>query len=401
MTPSLLTFALSGTLAAASEPLLHAGDAGEAVTHVTADSGRAPWQLAPLTPAALAPLGVPQLYGAPLTPCAGGPAGNDELREAVRVGERHLILQRWAEADELLARAASRQSCLSEASEASLLARLHFLRGLIAYQQGEEAAASAAFRLARRFSPAMTWDPRFPPKGQELFDAAADPGPGAATLVVPGSGAGDAVWVNGRLQSLGDGGLSLPAGPHLVQVLGDQNFTFLATVSPGETVVLVEPTRVQGLDLTAMAGTPELAALLRAIAPQAAVAWLWTGRRTWKLTPAGWQDLEPTDPTAKVRATRTATAMQAAGLTAAAVGAAGLSWGVIGFSRNQAPPRWESTTDQRDARTADAAAFRNATIASGGLIVAGGVIAAIGRHRTAATWALEPGLGGLSLRYTR
>lgn len=277
--------------ALAGDVVLHDGDVGLAVRAVAADAG---------VPADhLRPVRLPQLGEAPVllgevdpARCGGGPSSNGALREAVTRAEGRVAYQQWAQAIETLDAAAAGVPCLVEAAEASLLARLHFLRGY-ARLRGGVPGADADFRRAVTYQPGLGWDPKLPPDGQPAFDAAVAEGrrgPVGAIAVASGLG-GATLWVDGRPGALADAELRLPAGPHLVQWVGAHGVaTWELTVTPGRWTALVVPAALDPATVRTL-GEPEAGRVVAALAAQAFPGdrvWAWTGTTTLRLDGDAW-----------------------------------------------------------------------------------------------------------------
>ncbi len=108
--PILVTL-VSAALAA--DPVLYDSDAWGAIARVSADSGRAQWDLLPLRLADLIQGATPTVVGAnqPRTTCEA-PTINAGARDAVSRAEKHIAYQEWAPA--------GAKSVLDEASAAQL-----------------------------------------------------------------------------------------------------------------------------------------------------------------------------------------------------------------------------------------------------------------------------------------
>ena len=64
-------------------------------------------------------------------------------------------------------------ACLGAAVDADVASRLQFLRGYLAYDDGDELVARDAYTLAHTLKPGLVWDDYLPPDSKDLFDAAA------------------------------------------------------------------------------------------------------------------------------------------------------------------------------------------------------------------------------------
>ena len=113
-------------------------------------------------------------------------------------------------------------ACLNEIAIPARAARVHFLRGVMAFDEGDPAQAKASFAAAVAFDPQLPWDTAFPPDGERMLtearEAAADPVQIPVQLVPrPPDGS---IWVDGTRVLAADGRFTLSPGPHLVQIVG-------------------------------------------------------------------------------------------------------------------------------------------------------------------------------------
>ncbi len=226
--------------ALAVTPVLHQGDAAEAIEVVAASTGVPPWELRPVEVGQLFPGGGVLVVGhAQPAPCAAAPSTNAAVRELVSAAEKRLVRQEWAEMRERLAAAAAALPCLGEPAEASLAARLFFLDGFAAAELADVPAAESAFRRARASQPELAWDERLAGAGRAAFDTTATRTSEGRLALGPGLGDVGTLWVDGRLATLEQGVLVLAEGEHLVQVLQPSVSTYAVRVRPNNPVALV------------------------------------------------------------------------------------------------------------------------------------------------------------------
>lgn len=230
--------------AAATETLVHAeGAFAEATAHLQRIGGGDTGEVRVVTLAQLVAGSAPAaVAGARLVPCVGGPRTALDLEHhAVRAG-RAMAYMEQAEAVRELDAAVAALPCLDTLVPSPLGARIYFLRGVLAFDMGDRAAAKASFERARGFSPDLAWDPDLPPDARDLFEDAEAPPAGLWLHLVPAPPAGE-VWVDGRPVALEGGRVALGAGRHVVQIDGGGVSTFAIEVS-GTDGALVRPAAV-------------------------------------------------------------------------------------------------------------------------------------------------------------
>lgn len=112
-------------------------------------------------------------------------------------------------------------SCVTEVIPRDVLSRIYLYRGVVAFNQGDEAAASAAFRQAVTVDRSSRWDERFGQRPREIFIEAKE-----AVLLAPKEAvkipevvAGVLVYIDSEPY---DGGSSvqLAPGEHFMQLRG-------------------------------------------------------------------------------------------------------------------------------------------------------------------------------------
>ncbi len=392
----MLTLAVALSLAAhADRPLLHDGDAADAVARAVAASGEPAWAFDPLTLAELVADPSPTVLG-PVQPCARqGPATNAALRAAADRAQLRIQRQDLAAARADLTEARALLACLSEEADAERAALVFLMSGVVAWSEGDEAAATAAFDRAHRFrlgadgTPQLAWDPRLaaPDRGGDAFAAAAaalSDAPRGLLRVAPGvDPARLSLRIDGRtVPPPGDVGLALPAGYHHVQLLtGGAVRTLEVEVGADAALLVVDPAGLRGLAVADHVGTAPLAELVRATRPGAGAAYAVAGDTVWRLE-ADWATLPSVDPTAAERASRRAGTLRAAGYTAAGVGALMAGAGLAGFAAVRTPPAWESTVEMSAWRQSQATAWRAVGLVGVGLVVGGGATAGVGHARS-------------------
>ena len=162
------------------------------------------------------------LGGGRVESCFGAPATDDSVRSSLDRVERALS---YMETDKAVAHIQVGEDairCLTEPADAQRIARLAFLKGFVAVDEGDEAGAKAAFELAHTVDRDMVWDEDFPPDAKPMFEAVREDvvnrAPRTVRLVpAPADGV---VWVDGVRKVINDGLMSLTPGKHLVQIPG-------------------------------------------------------------------------------------------------------------------------------------------------------------------------------------
>jgi hypothetical protein len=222
--------------ALARDVVLYEGDPVPSLQAAAADLEVDPAALQPIRPGELPGGDTPLLFGRDTRFCSVDGAGNGALRDLVTRAEGHLAYQRTAEASAVLDTAAASLACLPEPIEASLAARIAWLRGVLALRSGSTTEAASAFRLAATFQPGLTWDSRFPPDTTGTFDAARVL-PAASVEVPVGVGGTATLWVDGRAAATP---LRLAPGRHYLQVLdGPRAWTALVEVAADPPLAVV------------------------------------------------------------------------------------------------------------------------------------------------------------------
>lgn len=199
--------------------------------------------------------------GVQTVPCDGRSVRVDQVVGGLESARRAVDELEYGSARLLLEGGVELLPCLVDVVEPALLYDLHFLSGLVAWNEGDRDQAEASFARAVSVDPARPWDEAYAPdaKGaflQALQSSIAEPGP----ILRVSDDLRGRVLLDGRLVADGD---HLAAGPHLLQV------------STGPTWVSqelqVEPARVRselallgprGLQEALLAGEPTLTGLL-------------------------------------------------------------------------------------------------------------------------------------------
>jgi hypothetical protein len=353
-----------GAAFAARDPVLVTGDPDVAIERVSADSGRPVWQL---VPARVADLGgsAPIVVGQPAPACAAGER-NAELQAPVGAIEGRIAYGKFGEAAADLDPLIARFACLSEPAEASLGARLLYLRGIAAMGLGDEPAARAAWTRALAFQPSLAWDDRQSPDWKPTFDdtvAAASKAPSGELLLGPGLDA--PVWLDGH--AVAGPSVHAAQGQHLVQVLRPVTVTLPVTLAAVRTVVLA-PDAVDDHALIALAtaNDPVLTALADTAFPGAGAIYVWTGSDTLQASGAGWDPLPPSSSANLASRHALGRRMLGGGLAALALGAGSFVAGAAVDGTESAPIGTAAADAEGNARSR-AQALRIGGLASAGV----------------------------------
>jgi hypothetical protein len=244
----------------AADPVLHVGeDPGILLSKAAAASKRPVDDLRVMTFGEMT-RSKPSLMlgGGRVESCFGAPSTDASMRSSLERVERALA---YMETDKAVAHIQVGEDairCLSEPGDAQRIARLAFLKGFVAAEEGDEAAARVAFELAHSVDRNVVWDEDFPPDAKPMFEAVgkevAERAPRTVRLVPqPSDGV---VWIDGQRQVLTDGLMSLTPGKHLVQIPGFKMTTVwvhLRALDPGEanTVAQMDDDTAESEDPTA------------------------------------------------------------------------------------------------------------------------------------------------------
>ncbi len=193
-------------------------------------------------------------------------------------------------------------ACLRDPVSPADAARAYFLRGIVAFDSGDEGKALQSFVQARQFDPEIAWDTAFPPRAQGVFDQAttisAEQAP-ASLLLVP---APPDIRVDGRLASTTGSQLTLGPGRHLVQLGPEPMTTFQVELQAGSEATLVVPAMVDEHALREIATDDRVAlsAALGALLGEGQLVFVAVPGGIWKGSAGGraWEQIVATEPVA-------------------------------------------------------------------------------------------------------
>jgi hypothetical protein len=363
----------------AGETLVHAPGELAAATAGLARVGGGDGEVRVVTLAQLLSGGQPSaVAGAVLVPCAGGPQSAVDVDNRAVKAARAIAYMDAADAEAQLAAADAGLACLDAPVPPALGARVHFLRGILAFDRGDVAGAATHFARARTFWPEMKWDPNYPPDARAVFEGAAPPEAALWLRLVPPPASGK-LWVDGREVPVAEAGVALAPGPHVVQ-LDDGGLATFAVDVQGPAGALVRPAATPPDALTWLRDPtlrPALSSVLAAtIAPEETV-YVADDGRLWRVH-AGrddWEELAEAAVPARVARTRRVvggTLLGAGG--AALVGGsllAATSWAGVGEARDAA-----ASAATREAYEDASARYDRTlgTVRAGGALGVGGAV---------------------------
>lgn len=227
----------------AAEPAWYSGDAAEAEELLGSLQIEA--ELRPLQ--ALLPTGSPQAQDALVLRCTGEPLPRYVLEERLAAGESALAYVDYERAEAELRLADEALSCASEPIDASLAARVQFLRGVAAVGRGDMPGARAWFERTHTLLPGAVWDRSFPAAlGQELFEEAglAVAARERVSLLVLPEPRDIALTLDGRRVYEAGRVMDLPPGRHHVY---SQGSSFELDLSGSTEPVLIIPSGLEDL----------------------------------------------------------------------------------------------------------------------------------------------------------
>jgi hypothetical protein len=398
----LSALVLTLSLGLAAEPLVQEGPTASAVARVAADAGLNEWELQPVQLQSLLPRSGVVLLGADQpSACPNPTLSNSSLRDTVGLAEKQILYhQEWDAARLGLELAAQGMACLAEPLEASMAARVFFLRGFLELETGNEDAARSAFERAVAFAPGLEWDERFPPDGepllQELIKINSQTLPENLTLghglrMVP------TLWLDGQPAKVKAGQLDIKPGYHLVQMLQPNVVTLPVHIGGESPLAIVKAQSMAEAPLASLQGTPELAALLEQEFGAGTRVWVFAGENTWLLENE-WSELPKSDAVLHAeraivgsKLTRSGLGILGAGLVGGAV-----SWTIIGSNYRSHDGETRASYEARQARVDATTPWAYAT---SGIALSGLAVSVTGWALLDGRLHIGPALGpGLNLR---
>ena len=194
---------------------------------------------------------------ASLERCGTEPVTTEDIQLSMAEIEQAMYSLEYGEAQIALVALADRLCNAVEPLSADLLARIPYLQGISRFYAQDPAAARSLFRRAVELQPALAWDETFAPEPRQLFLAAlSDTVQSSRTVVVlDGVERPPRLVLDGAVVSADRSEVLLLGERHLLQVGGDdgQVFTFTLDTGQAERVHIVGATRVR----TGLAGIPD------------------------------------------------------------------------------------------------------------------------------------------------
>ena len=278
------------SLARAATPVLYTGDAAAAEARVRKEA-HLKGELTLQHLVDLAPGAAPYVIGEP-PPLRCSPGKLDNVRKGVENAQAEL--GRDHDAVNALELARLDLECLGEPVDPGVAAQLFYLRGFLAWRQGNSSTAESAFYRAFLFSPLTTWDEALGgphPAGPYTAAEKRARGYERGTLrVVPDPAPDFSLRIDGQPVEPEGGRIALLPGVHLIQVVaeGHVDQPLVVPLEAGQEKVLVLPVALSEAMLTRLddAGVRDsLGLLLRAAWPQD-VSWVTSAAGTWSYDPA-------------------------------------------------------------------------------------------------------------------
>lgn len=278
------------SMAQAATPVLYTGDATAAEARVRKEA-RLKGDLTLQHLVDLAPGASPYIIGEPPSlRCVPGKL--DNVRKGVENAQADLGRDR--DAVNALELARLDLECLGEPVDPGLAAQLFYLRGFLAWRQGNNTTAESAFYRAFLFSPMTAWDaslggphPAAPFAAAERRARSYDR---SVLRVVPDPSPGFSLRIDGQPVEAEAGRITLLPGVHLIQVVTDDHVDqpLVVPMDTGQEKVLVLPVALSEAMLGRL-DDPQvrdsLGLLLRAAWPQD-LAWVTGPAGTWSYDPA-------------------------------------------------------------------------------------------------------------------
>lgn len=142
-----------------------------------------------------------------------------ELSKRIDQARNRIYLVKYDEVKTRLDAIEAQLPCLTEVLSREVLSRIYLYRGVVAFNQSDEAGASAAFRQAVAVDRGSRWDERFGQRPREIFIEAKEAALLApkGTIVIPELQDSVMIYVDGEPSAAG-ASFQLPPGEHFMQV---------------------------------------------------------------------------------------------------------------------------------------------------------------------------------------
>ncbi len=214
------------------------------------------------------------MSGGSLDHCEADALEMDDLRSRLATATSEYDAGNFEEGRSAVDKALSATVCLREWLDPSWAWQAHFLRGVLAWGDGDKAAAKTSWTHARRFDPTRSWDADFAPIGQamEVFATAIPEGVTTKLTVV---GATE-IRVDGRESH----GITVTLGSERQLLQWTDPFTTATVSADGAASLVLEPVTPLLDDLSRH---QDLVALLAAALPGERAAYAVVGGKTWRI----------------------------------------------------------------------------------------------------------------------
>jgi len=179
-----------------------------------------------------------------LRTCSSPRGGTQKLLDAIAEAEQHLMYMETAKVADAFERGQNAITCLNEPLPHSEAARLNFLNGIAAMQEGDKLAAWDGFRAAWILDADIPWDPNYPKNAERVFKLAINEAKATEkvelTLTVPAPESG--FWWNGKPVPHGTTTMMVDTGEQIVQwSMGDKVATYRFSVKEGLAPIVAIP----------------------------------------------------------------------------------------------------------------------------------------------------------------
>jgi len=198
------------------------------------------------------PPGELTVLGAETASCEGDPV--DAVTYRGWIDELYKASTELEDTSSIIERLRSAQPCLAEPIDRADMTRFSFLRGVIAFGDGDKEAATAAFDELLAIDPGYPWDPEYPPDVQLVFANAATRSAQAAKAAVRFAVPEETgLWMDGR--AVDDREMEAGPGLHLVQVRGAGSDPFagrMIHLAPAGEAIVIAPGGLEVTDADAL-----------------------------------------------------------------------------------------------------------------------------------------------------
>jgi hypothetical protein len=241
-----------------------------------------------------------------LRTCSSPGGGTQKLLDAIAEAEQQLMYMETEKVADAFERGQNAITCLNEPLPSTEAARLNFLIGIAAMQEGDKLSAWDGFRAAWILDANIAWDTNYPKNAERVFKLAINEAKATEkvelTLTVPAPASG--FWWNGKLVPHGTTTMMVNSGEQIVQwSMGDKVVTYRFSVKEGLAPIVAIPAIVPEefprwvSDIRARKKMDDILPLALTEGEDVFVA---VGGGVWK-TQVGWNEWEElTSPTSEI-----------------------------------------------------------------------------------------------------